>query len=80
MLSKSTTAQFTQLEEFWSTVGKFMLGGLRFKGCHGLSSNANWVFLFAMELEKVFTNSKITAFWLTDMSSKQYNQLFQPQK
>ena len=27
MLSKSTTAQFTQLEEFWSTVGKFMLGG-----------------------------------------------------
>ena len=33
MLSKSTTAQFTQLEEFWSTVGKFMLGGLRFKGC-----------------------------------------------
>ena len=33
MLSKSTTAQFTQLEEFWSTVGKFMLGGLWFKGC-----------------------------------------------
>ena len=32
MLPKSTTVQLTQLEELWSTAGKFMLGWLWFKG------------------------------------------------
>ena len=43
-------------------------------------NNSNYAPIFAMELEKLLVNGKITAFWRTDMSPKREIKCYKQQK
>ena len=43
-------------------------------------NNSNYAPIFAMELEKLLVNGKITAFWRTDMSPEREIKCYKQQK